>query len=322
MPRGARRCSKETEPVRKPYCVLGSLAKALRHIGNARGAERAEADREASLLASDRFVFAAERARFYGCDAMKVHAKALDVDAANPVLLQATRTHAVTIYAGLIFDANEPRPLELTCANLELCTGAPHNDMLVSVVSIARSKPAQRPACVSLNRSCRATQAAMHLPNPRLPNPMCGRATSLFLALTRPSSRSTRRYQCPSAPRLPTSTATRRGSAQRAGASARHARGSFQWRPSLRSSARKVTAQNASSVQDELGIVSCGELLRAEWTDVGSRALARSRCAGACAGGRRGGITGVLSRPATFPLVISGTPVCVQTLCAQCACND
>ena len=139
--KGARRRSGKVEPVRKPYCVLGSLAKALRHSGNVRGAERAEADCEASLLAPDRLVFAAERARLYGCESVKLRAKALEVNAANPVLLQVTRTHTVTIYSGLIFDANEPRPLELTRSNLELCTVAPHNDMLVPVSSARSESP-------------------------------------------------------------------------------------------------------------------------------------------------------------------------------------
>jgi hypothetical protein len=54
VPAGARRRTRKVEQVRKPYCVLGSLAKCLRHQGDIDAANMAEADFEKSLLAKDR----------------------------------------------------------------------------------------------------------------------------------------------------------------------------------------------------------------------------------------------------------------------------
>jgi len=131
VPQGAKRRSGKLEPVRKPFCVLGSLAKALRQAGNARGAERAEADCEASLLVDDRLKFAAERAPSYGCEARKVHANALEVEAEHPTLLQVSRTHVLAILGRLLFDSNEPEPLPLTRENLARCIGAPYGGAVV-----------------------------------------------------------------------------------------------------------------------------------------------------------------------------------------------
>jgi hypothetical protein len=128
VPQGAKRRSGKLEPVRKPFCVLGSLAQALRHAGIARGAERAEADREASLLADDRLKFAAVRALSYCCEARKVHANALEVEAEHPTLLQVSRTHVLAILGRHLFDSNEPEPLPLTRENLTRCIGAPYGD--------------------------------------------------------------------------------------------------------------------------------------------------------------------------------------------------
>ena len=130
-PQGAKRRSGKLESVRKPFCVLGSLAKALRQAGNARGAERAEADCEASLLVDDRLKFAAECAPSYGCEAHKVHASALEVEAEHPTLLQVSRTHVLAILGRLLFDSNEPEPLPLTRENLAHCIGAPYGGAVV-----------------------------------------------------------------------------------------------------------------------------------------------------------------------------------------------
>ena len=131
VPQGARRREGELELVRKPFCVLGSLAKALRHTGNAHGAERAEADCEASLLADDRLKFAAVCAPSYGCEARKVRTNALEVVAEHPTLLQVSRTHVLAISGHLIFDSNEPVPLPLTRENLARCIGAPYDGAVV-----------------------------------------------------------------------------------------------------------------------------------------------------------------------------------------------
>jgi hypothetical protein len=131
VPQGAKRRSGKLEPVRKPFCVLGSLAKALRHADNARGAERAEADCETSLLVKDRLKFAAVRAASYGCEARKVHANALEVEAEHPTLLQVSRTHVLAILGRLLFDSNEQAPLPLTRENLARCIGAPYDGAVV-----------------------------------------------------------------------------------------------------------------------------------------------------------------------------------------------
>jgi hypothetical protein len=131
VPQGAKRRGGKLEPVRKPFCVLGGLAKAFHHAGNVRGAELAEADCELSLLAKDRLKFAAARAPLYGCEARKVHVNALEFQAEHPTLLQVSRTHVLAILGRLLFDSNEPEPLLITPENLARCIGAPYGDAVV-----------------------------------------------------------------------------------------------------------------------------------------------------------------------------------------------
>ena len=149
MPQGAKRRSGKLDPVRKPFCVLGSLVKALRHTGNARGAERAGADCEASLLVEDRLKFAAVRAPSYGCEARKVHANALEVEAEHPTLLHISRTHVVAISGRLLFDSNEQAPLPLTRENIARCIGAPYDGAVVrgyTFVPLGAKAASKRPA--------------------------------------------------------------------------------------------------------------------------------------------------------------------------------
>ena len=53
-----------------------------------------------------------------GVNALKYYAE-------HPTLLQVSRSRAVAVWHGLIFDFNEREPLQLTPANLERCIGAP-----------------------------------------------------------------------------------------------------------------------------------------------------------------------------------------------------
>ena len=111
-----------------PYCVLGSLAKALRHVGNVRGAELAEGDAAASLKLPpgvSRLKWAATRAHLYMCQAEIEHACALQGTAEHPTLRMVSRSHVVAVIGNLLFDAAEPEPLPLTQGELDRCVGAP-----------------------------------------------------------------------------------------------------------------------------------------------------------------------------------------------------
>ena len=131
VPQGAKRRRVGDAPAKKmPYCVLGSLAKALRHVGNPDAAARVEADFEASLTQKDRIAYAAGRDGQWGLEARKVKggANALECRSEHPTLLHVSRTHAVAVCNGLLFDHNEAQPLPLTRANLDRCIGAPYVD--------------------------------------------------------------------------------------------------------------------------------------------------------------------------------------------------
>ena len=145
VPQGVRRRASKAEPVQKPYCVLGSLVMAFRHTGNTTGASKAEADCEESLVANDRMKFAAMHAPSYGYEPRKINVNALEVNAEHPTLLQVSRTHAVTIYQGLIFDAAKSEPLPLSRTNLDHCIGAPYDDANVRGYSfVPRPKKKRR----------------------------------------------------------------------------------------------------------------------------------------------------------------------------------
>ena len=131
VPPGAKRRRVADAPAKKmPYCVLGSLAKALRHVGNPDAAARVEADFEASLTQLDRFKYAAGQGHKWGLEARKVKGgtNALEWRSEHPTLLQVSRTHAVAVCNGLLFDHNEAQQLPLTRANLDRCIGAPYVD--------------------------------------------------------------------------------------------------------------------------------------------------------------------------------------------------
>jgi len=128
VPQGAP-LRRAVEPeVAKPYCVLGSLAKAVLYTGDAAAAEKIDADCEASVLAKDRLKFAATRASTYGYEARKVHVDPLHVASEHAVLMQVSRAHTVTIQGGLVFDANENEPLPLTRETLGRCIGGTYVD--------------------------------------------------------------------------------------------------------------------------------------------------------------------------------------------------
>ena len=131
VPKGAKRRRGKSEPVKKPYCVLGGLAMAIQHAGDAKGAELVSADCEESLTAKCRLKFASSRASTYGYQAEKVHAIAHECEANHPTLLQVSRTHVVTVLRGLLFDSAQPEPLPLTRANLDTCIGGPYSGDVV-----------------------------------------------------------------------------------------------------------------------------------------------------------------------------------------------
>ena len=130
VPQGAKRRRVGESSSANPYCVLGSLAKALRHVGDTRAAERVEADCVASLKQPDRLRYAAGRDGQWGLEARKIKGgtNALEWRSEHPTLLQVSRTHVVAVCAGLLFDYTEPQPLPLTRANLDQCIGAPYVD--------------------------------------------------------------------------------------------------------------------------------------------------------------------------------------------------
>ena len=130
LPIGAKR-RRKAESVKSPYCVLGSLAKCLASTDDSKGAELVSDDVEASLTAKCRLKFAASRASAYGYQAVKVHGHALQFEAKYPTLLQVSRTHAVTVLHGLLFDSAQPKPLPLTPENLETCIGHPYSGDIV-----------------------------------------------------------------------------------------------------------------------------------------------------------------------------------------------
>ena len=153
VPLGAKRGAR----VQQPYCVLGALAKVFQQAGNTDGARVARADCEESLLAVDRLKFAAGRAVAYGYEARRINAKATEVAAVHPTLLQVSRSHVVAIFDGRIFDAAEAKPLELTLDNLSRCIGAQCDDVavrgyvfvpteLADTKGNAAAPPAKRPA--------------------------------------------------------------------------------------------------------------------------------------------------------------------------------
>ena len=132
----------------EPSCVLGSLAKALRHMNDHEGAAKVEADIPASLLAGaapsaasgaaaastpkSRLIFAVSRAHQYGYQPLKTHiqlptpqAPSVEFAPEHPTLLWVSHAHVLTVLGGLIFDSIEPEPLELNAANLERCIGTP-----------------------------------------------------------------------------------------------------------------------------------------------------------------------------------------------------
>ena len=134
VPYGAKRHTKTEGPVHPPYCVLGSLAKALRHVGNVRGAEVAEADAAASLELPpgvSRLKWAATRAHLYGCQATIAHSPPDLGTAEHPTLLAVSRSHVVAVLGELLFDSTEPKPLPLTQAMLDRCVGAPCTTAIV-----------------------------------------------------------------------------------------------------------------------------------------------------------------------------------------------
>jgi len=125
---GARRAERRVPP----YCVLGSLAKAFHYAGDHIGAKLVEDDCVVSMHHKNRMKYAAARAAAWRYEARKVQGRAIDMGATErPKLLQVSRTHALTLMSGMIFDYAEARPLPLTRENLTRCIGAPYADIAV-----------------------------------------------------------------------------------------------------------------------------------------------------------------------------------------------
>ena len=140
VPTGARRAGQAA-----PLCVLGSLAKALRYAGDETGAKLVEADFAPSLVQKDRMKYAAVRAPTWRYEAHKVRGRAIDMGATElPTLLRVSRTHAVTIMGGMIFDYAEAKPLPLTRENLTRCIGAPYDGAEVRGYELVRSDNRKR----------------------------------------------------------------------------------------------------------------------------------------------------------------------------------
>lgn len=126
LPLGSRRRTGTEGLARPPYCVLGSLAAVLAHMGNRGGADLAKADAAASLQLRpglSRLTWAATRAHVYQCEPRTVHMRALAGTAGHPTLLMVSRSHVVAVLGHTLFDAEEGA-LALTQANLDRCVGA------------------------------------------------------------------------------------------------------------------------------------------------------------------------------------------------------
>lgn len=128
-------------PAKLPSCVLGGLSMALAHMGDAQAAAAARKSLPASLrpCVKDRLAHATQvlRSQCYG---VAGGFEGVDIgqlgDSEHPILLHTksdddtVRTHAITVMRGLIFDSEQPRPLALTRANLDLSLGVPYGGIV------------------------------------------------------------------------------------------------------------------------------------------------------------------------------------------------
>ena len=149
----------------KPNCVPGSLAKGLAHAGDCEAAVvvtvLTDVIIEGEGYEGDRLKSAADVLN-HSCHyyASKLEAAcALDVDPTVVALLQlkssdcTTRTHAVTIHDGLLFDSAEDEALPLTRDNLSRVLGAEYGGVVRGYILVPQ--PAKR-ATGSAPRICSA----------------------------------------------------------------------------------------------------------------------------------------------------------------------
>ena len=120
----------------KPDCVPGSLTKAFAFAGHAEAATTVAECTDAIIAAKDDTVNRkGDRIKYAANEVVKARCHfdarckglprcALAVDPQHVTLLQlksidgASRTHAVSVYGGYLFDSAEPEPLLLTPDNL------------------------------------------------------------------------------------------------------------------------------------------------------------------------------------------------------------
>jgi hypothetical protein len=161
VPMGAKRRNCKVEPPQKPYCVLGSLAKAFHCSGNSLGAQLADADFEDSLLAANRLTFTVDHGSAYGCQARKVRDYPLYFKAEHPTLWQVSRAHVLAIWQGLIFDSLEQESLSLTHDNLSQCIGALYQNDIVRGYMFVPHEEVRRPPHVTQAHAERAIDEAL-----------------------------------------------------------------------------------------------------------------------------------------------------------------
>ena len=143
---------KVTRTRKKPDCVLGGVAAALKDAGDVHASTAAHDAIDASLSEKDRVKFAAQVMRKCNYEARPVQEKcALDIPTSeNPVLVTlkawdgTCRTHAITLRRGHIFDSAYRNPLPLTRDNLTRCLGVPYGGIVRGYAFVPQAKVALR----------------------------------------------------------------------------------------------------------------------------------------------------------------------------------
>lgn len=136
---------------KKPDCALGSVAKAYEHKGDVLTATAAREAVDESLVAKDRLAFAATVLKRCNYEPQKVKetcALNLKDEYATLLTLKSIdgtfRSHAITVFNGLIFDSVEPTPLPLTRENLTRCLGTEYGGIVRGYRFVPQKKAAKR----------------------------------------------------------------------------------------------------------------------------------------------------------------------------------
>ena len=136
---------------KKNDCALGSVAKMNDYRGDTMAADAAREAVDESLKAKDRLKFATAVMGKCNYESRKVKVGcAMLIDPNIPALVTlksvdgTCRSHAVTVYRRLIFDAAESSPLPLTVENLSHCLGVPYGGIVRGYAFVPQPKALER----------------------------------------------------------------------------------------------------------------------------------------------------------------------------------